>query len=56
MQGIKNILFGIALIILGFYSLYVSNIGGWNIGEIIGLILPVVGIVFAIVGLLDKSE
>ena len=56
MKGIKKILFGIALIILGFFCLYASSLGECGVGEVIGLIIPVVGIGFAIVGLLDKSE
>lgn len=56
MKDIKKILFGIALILLGFFCLYASSLGEWVVGEAIGLILPVVGFGFAIVGLLDKSE
>lgn len=56
MKGIKKILFGIALIILGFFFMYASSLGEWNVGEVIGLIIPIIGVVFAIVGLLDKSE
>ena len=56
MKGIKKILFGIALIIFGFFCLYVSSLGEWGVGEVIGTIIPLVGIVFAIEGLLDKGE
>ena len=56
MKGIKKILFGISLILLGFLCLYASSLGEWGSGEVIGLIIPVIGFVFAIVGLLDKSE
>ena len=56
MKGIKKILFGIALIILGFFCLYASSLGEWGVGEVIGIIIPVVGVGFAFVGLLDKSE
>ena len=56
MKGIKKILFGIALIILGFLGLYVSSLGEWGVGEVIGLIIPIIGFGFAIVGLLDKGE
>ena len=56
MKGIKKILFGIALILLGFFCLYASSLGEWNVGEVIGLTIPIIGVVFAIVGLLDKSE
>lgn len=56
MKGIKKILFGIALILLGFLCLYASSLGEWGIGEVIGLIIPVIGVGFAIAGLLDKSE
>ncbi len=56
MKGIKKILFGIALILLGFVCLYASSLGEWGVGQVIGLIIPVVGSIFAIIGLLDKSE
>ena len=56
MKGVKKILFGITLILLGFLCLYASSLGEWGIGEVIGLIIPIIGVVFAIVGLLDKGE
>ncbi len=56
MKGIKKILFGITLIILGFFCLYASSLGEWGVGEVIGLFIPVVGVGFSIVGLLDKGE
>ena len=56
MKGIKKVLFGIALILLGFFCLYASSLGEWGVGEAIGLILAIFGIGFAIVGLLDKNE
>lgn len=56
MKGIKKILFGISLILLGFLCLYASSLGEWGIGEVIGLFIPVIGVGFAIAGLLDKSE
>ncbi len=56
MKGIKKILFGIALILLGFFCVYVSSLGEWGIGEVIGLIFPVIGLGFAIAGLIDKCE
>jgi hypothetical protein len=56
MKGIKKILFGIALILSGFFCLYASSLGEWGVGEVIGLIIPIVGVCFAIAGLLDKSE
>ena len=56
MKGIKRILFGIALILFGFFCLYASSLGQWGAGEVIGLIIPVIGVGFAIRGFLDKSE
>ena len=56
MKGIKKILFGITLILLGFFCLYASALSEWNVGTVIGLIIPILGVGFAIVGLLDKSE
>ncbi len=56
MKGIKKILFGIALILLGFFCLYASSLGEWNVGTTVGIIIPIFGVGFAIGGLLDKSE
>lgn len=56
MKGIKKILFGIALILLGFFCLYASSLGEWNVGTVIGIIIPIFGVGFAVGGLLDKSE
>ena len=56
MRGIKKILFGIALILIGFFCLFASSLGEWNVGEVVGLIIPIVGVGFAIGGFLDKSE
>ncbi len=56
MESIKKLLFGIALIILGLFCLYLSSLSGWGVFEVIGLIIPAVGFGFAIAGLLDKSE
>ena len=55
MKGIKKILFGIALILLGFFCMYASSLGEWGIGEVIGLIIPIIGIGFAISGLFCKD-
>ena len=56
MKGVKKILFGIALILSGFLCLYASSLGEWNVGTVIGIIIPIIGLGFAICGLLDKSE
>lgn len=56
MKGVKKILFGIALILFGFFCLYASSLGEWIVGELVGLITPIIGVGFAISGLLDKSE
>ena len=55
MRGIKKILFGITLILFGFVTLYVSSLGEWGFGEVIGIFIPIVGILLAIAGLLDKN-
>ena len=56
MKGIKRILFGIALILFGFFCLFASTLGEWVVGEAIGLIIPIIGVGFAIGGFLDKNE
>ena len=55
MKGIKQILFGIALILFGFFCMYASSLGKWGIGEVIGLIIPIIGIGFTISGLFCKD-
>jgi len=36
--------------------MYASSLGEWNVGEVVGLVIPIIGVVFSIVGLLEKSE
>lgn len=55
MKGIKKILFGIALIVFGCFCMYASSLGEWGTGEVIGLIIPIIGIGFAISGLICKD-
>ena len=55
MKGIKKILFGISLILLGTACLYASSLGEWGFGEVLGLIIPAVGILFSISGLISKD-
>ena len=55
MKGIKKILFGISLILLGTACMYASSLGEWGFGEVLGLIIPIVGIVFSISGLISKD-
>ena len=50
MEGIKKIIFGIALMIFGFGACYVGALTNWMPAQVIGLILPVVGIGFSLVG------
>ena len=56
MNSIKKILFGIALMIFGFGCVYVGALTEWTPAQIVGLISPVVGIVFAIAGYFEKEE
>lgn len=55
MKGIKRILFGISLILLGFFCMYASSLGEWGLGEVVGLIIPFGGIGFTISGLFCKD-
>ena len=52
----KKILFGIALILFGFYATYVGTISGEGLFEILGLVCSVLGLGFSIVGYFSKSE
>ena len=52
----KKILFGIALILFGFYATYVGTISGEGLFEILGLGCAVLGLGFSIVGYFSKSE
>ena len=54
--GMKKILFGIALILFGFFSFYGSVIADWDLIQLLGLVIPVIGIGFSIAGFLDKDE
>lgn len=56
MNTIKKILFGIALMIFGFGCLYLGEITSWYPAEIVGLILPIIGIGFAVIGYFEKEE
>ena len=56
MSTIKKILFGIALMIFGFGCCYVGELTSWYFAEIVGLISPLVGIGFAIIGYFEKEE
>ena len=56
MNDIKKILFGIALMIFGFGCCYVGALTDWTPAQVVGLISPVVGIGFAVVGYLGKEE
>ena len=55
MKSIKNLLFGIALIMFGFCSCYIGSLTSWYIMELIGVVLPFIGSVFAIVGYFERD-
>lgn len=52
----KKILFGIALILFGFFCFNVSIQTNWAFVQILGLLIPVIGLVFAVVGFSEKGE
>lgn len=52
----KNILFGIALILFGFICIYVAVQGGWGGLDVFGIIIGVCGLMFSISGLIEKRE
>ena len=52
----KKILFGIALILFGFYMTYVGSISGEGLFEILGLGCAGFGLGFSVVGYFSKSE
>ena len=56
MNTIKKILFGIALMIFGFWCCYVGALTSWYPAEIVGLISPIAGIGFAVVGYFENEE
>lgn len=56
MNTIKKILFGIALMIFGFGCVYVGALTNWTPAQVVGLILPIVGIAFAIIGYFEKED
>ena len=56
MNCIKKILFGIALMIFGFGCVYVGALTNWTPAQVIGLITPIIGIGFAVIGYFEKEE
>ena len=52
----KKILFGIALILFGFYATYVGTISGEGLYEVIGLGCSLLGLGFSVAGYFTKSE
>lgn len=52
----KKILFGIALMMFGLFSFYISVQMNWLVAQLLGLLLPVAGLVFAIEGYFEKGE
>ena len=56
MNSIKKILFGIALMIFGFGCVYVGALTNWTPAQVVGLITPIIGIGFAVIGYFEKEE
>ena len=56
MHSIKKILFGIALMIFGFGCVYVGSLTNWTPALVVGLITPIIGIGFAVIGYFEKEE
>lgn len=52
----KKILFGIALILFGFYTTYLGTISGEGLFEILGLVCAVFGLGFSVAGYFSKSK
>ena len=52
----KEILFGIALILFGFNLFYVSVQADWGGLDLIGLFVSIVGLVISIVGFIEKED
>lgn len=61
MKAIKEILFGISLILLGFFCVYVSIVTPWPFGRYLrylifaGLLFSVIGLGFAISGVAETE-
>ena len=56
MNSIKKILFGIALMIFGFGCVYVGALTNWTPAQVVGLITPIIGSGFAVIGYFEKEE
>ena len=52
----KKILFGIALILFGFYCTYISEIAHWGIVTIAGIIFSVAGILVSVFAVLGEDK
>lgn len=55
MVGIKRILFGIALILIGISSFNIAQGGYFSIFVVIAYLFPFIGIIFALTGLFKKE-
>ena len=50
MKGIKHILFGLTLIVFGVGLFFICETAGWGVLEVIALLIPIVGLAFAVEG------
>jgi len=53
-REMKKILFGITLILFGICCLMIAKISGWVGIDLLGLIFPIAGLLFAAIGLREK--
>ena len=52
----KKIVFGIALILFGFSTFYISMKAEWNILQVVSMLSVLIGLIFSIVGYFSDDK
>ena len=55
MKGIKQILFGLTLIVFGVGMFFICEAAGWGVLEVIALLIPLAGLALAAEGYFRKD-
>ncbi len=55
MKSIKKMLLGIALILFGFFLFYASIVADWGVLQVVGLFLPVIGILLVLFEMIPRG-
>ena len=55
-NGTKQLLFGICLILMGIWSYFIGSESGIQIFELLCFVSPIIGCIFALSGLLEREK